>query len=169
MKINYGITIFSLLITVLFTGVFRDDEFYEPYIFLKHRPTFKLLFVSPTGMSDKTMEDLSPEMQKEELMFDEFVIQSGVQYPGDPWSFIPVLFIQLTLSLFTINIFKSRFPNKIPYWKPIVHYIINLITTILCLAAILTIDHLVSTFGFVLVILAFNGFSYYFLTKNSNS
>lgn len=168
MKINFGIAIFSLLVTILFTGVFRDDEFYDPNIFLKHRPTFKLLFISPTGMSDKTPEDLSPEMQKEELMFEEFVIQPGIQYPSDPWSFVPVLLIQFTLSLFTINIFKSKLPNKIPYWKPIVHYTINLITTTLGLAAILTIDHLISTFGFGLIILAINVFSFYFLSKNSN-
>jgi len=166
MKINYSIPIFSLLITILFTGVFRDDEFYEPYIFLKHRPTFKLLFISPIGMSDKTLDDLSPEMQNEELMFEEFVIHQGVQYPGNHWlSFIPVLLIQLTLSLFTIGLLRFRFQNARHYWKPLIHYMFNLMTTTFGLAAMLTIDHLAVSIGIGLILISINGFSFYILVK----
>src|SRR5258706_3061491 len=88
-----------LLLTWLFTGVFRDDEFYDPDLFTKYRATFKVYFSSPIGMQDMKIEDLSPNGQLEEIAFQEFVIKQEIQNNGNGhlW-FMPYVLIQLTLT-----------------------------------------------------------------------
>lgn len=70
---NALIRLISGLILLSFIGIKQDPEFYEPSIFLKYRPHYKMVFWSPTGESDWTMEDLSPEKQREERLYNEFV------------------------------------------------------------------------------------------------
>jgi len=65
---------------LLFTGVFRDDAFYELSLFLKYHPTFNIFFYSPTGMSDLTVNDLAANFQVEEIAFKEYVLDSGVLF-----------------------------------------------------------------------------------------
>src|SRR6267142_6700651 len=122
-KINIYLLIgsFFLIVSVLFIGLFRDDEFYQPSLFLKYRPTFKMEFYSPIGMSDFEISDLSPEKQKEEIAFQDFVIDHGVQYPGDKCRFIPFLLIQLTLTFLSFGFFK----RKAIYL--LIHFLINLV------------------------------------------
>ena len=61
----------------LFLGIYRDREFSDKYLFIKHRPTFKFNFYAPAGESDKKPEDLAPENRQEEIMFIEFVEKGG--------------------------------------------------------------------------------------------
>ena len=62
----------------MFFGVYVHDEFYNECLFIKHRPTWKWKFYSPFGMSDLTMEDLTEEEKKEQLLFYEFVRDQGL-------------------------------------------------------------------------------------------
>lgn len=52
------------LLSLWFTvGIVKDPEFDEYHLRWKSRPTYKVYFYSPVGMSDKGIEDLSPELQ----------------------------------------------------------------------------------------------------------
>jgi hypothetical protein len=79
-KIFLGVIAFVVLsLSVrLFCGVYEHDEFDEFYFFIKHRPTWKWRFYSPTGLSDTRMEELSPDKQREQKYFDEFVANRGL-------------------------------------------------------------------------------------------
>lgn len=67
-----------VIIARLFLGVYSHDEFGGTHLFIKHRSVWKWSFYSPTGMSDLQLEDLSPEKQYEERMFQEFVWEQGL-------------------------------------------------------------------------------------------
>ena len=58
---------FFVILTWLFVGLFRDDEFYEPDLFTKYRPTLKVNFYSPIGMQDLKVDDLSSDKKAEEI------------------------------------------------------------------------------------------------------
>jgi len=78
-KIVIGIFIFATIITIrFFCGVYQHDEFSEKYFFIKHRPTWKWIFYSPIGMSDKKIEEFSKEEQTEQKYFNEFVKDQGL-------------------------------------------------------------------------------------------
>ena len=61
----------------LFLGIYRDREFRDKHLFIKHRPTFKFNFFAPLGESDHTLNDLNPEQRNEEIMYQEYVEQGG--------------------------------------------------------------------------------------------
>lgn len=61
----------------LFLGVYRDREFGDSHLFLKHRPTFKVRFYAPIGESDTRVNDLAPASRYEEIMYREFVEDGG--------------------------------------------------------------------------------------------
>ena len=73
-----GFLTFAAVAGRFWLGVYIHDEFFEKHLFIKHRPTWKWKFYSPIGMSDKTMDDLSPEQQVEQRLFDEFVRDRGM-------------------------------------------------------------------------------------------
>ena len=151
----------SFITSILFIGIFADDEFYELDFFTKHKPTTKLYFYSPTGMSDLTLQDLSEELQKEETAFNEFVIKPGVQFPGKKYDFLPLLLIQLTLTFFSLGIFKIIFKNKFEKWLLPLHFIVNFIITSFILGGILISTSSYATIVLILIILAINYFSTY--------
>lgn len=62
----------------LWFGVYVHDEFCDKHIFIKHKPVWKWKFYSPVGMSDLKLEDLSPEKQYEQKMFNEFIKEQGL-------------------------------------------------------------------------------------------
>ncbi len=55
-------------------GIVKDPEFAEYSLQWKARPTFKLYFYSPTGMSDLTADDLPPELRAEQLDYEYYVL-----------------------------------------------------------------------------------------------
>lgn len=61
----------------LFLGVYRDREFGNRRLFVKHRPTLQFRFYAPLGESDYTLNDLNPEQSHEEIMFREYVEDGG--------------------------------------------------------------------------------------------
>jgi hypothetical protein len=77
----------------LFVGVFREREWPdEIHVFLKHRPTFKVLFHAPRGCADRSDVPgregyLTAEQKKEALAYEESVERGG----GDKRSFfVPI-------------------------------------------------------------------------------
>ncbi len=72
------VTIIFIVIAKLFMGVYIHDEFGDPHIFIKHRPTWKWKFYSPLGMSDRDINDLSENKKLEQLLFNEFIRDQGL-------------------------------------------------------------------------------------------
>jgi hypothetical protein len=118
------------LITWLFVGIFRDDEFNEPALFVKHTPSFKISFYSPTGMSDLKLADLSPEAQKEALAFEKFDPQNPEFQ--EKMAFLPITLIQLTLTFLSFGLIPSGRKNP-NYWiqLPAHFFICNLLLMII--------------------------------------
>lgn len=86
MKIRTRIAAASLLgfalFTWLFSGIFFEREWREAHIFLKHRPSLKVLFYSPLGEADRSNVPgkegyLTPGQQAEESAYVEFVEEGG--------------------------------------------------------------------------------------------
>jgi len=65
-----------VIITKFSVGIYEDDEFTEKRLFIKHRPIWKTFFYSPRGMSDKKLTQMTKEDQKEQLLFDEFILEN---------------------------------------------------------------------------------------------
>jgi hypothetical protein len=76
-----AIGIALLLSSWLFVGFYEEREWGDIYIFLKHRPSFKLLFRAPLGEADRsgpgTEGYLTPDQEKEESAYVEFVEAHG--------------------------------------------------------------------------------------------
>ena len=68
------VTIGILVFLKFWVGVYEDDEFYERNLFIKHRPIWKTYFYSPRGMSDLKLSEMTEEKRKEQLLFDEFIL-----------------------------------------------------------------------------------------------
>lgn len=63
------------LIAKFWIGIYTHDEFGGKILFLKHRPIWQTFFYSPRGMSDLKTSEMSSKKQKEQLLFDEFILQ----------------------------------------------------------------------------------------------
>jgi hypothetical protein len=64
-----------LLAAWLWIGIVQDAEFKDEYsLFWKERPTFKIWFRSPVGMSDLRIEDLSRDDQIAERDYRYYVL-----------------------------------------------------------------------------------------------
>ena len=103
-------------------GVSRDPEFYEPTIFIKHKPSLKLNFYSPIGESDLTYNDLNDKKKKEESAYQEFVV--GNKKNGIMWELLPLILGQLILTILT---FGLSYKNEFRLRKILIHYLINIV------------------------------------------
>ena len=120
---------------MLFCGISRDSEFYEPTIFVKHRPTTKIHFYTPTGESDMNLSDLSEEGQKEELLYQEFIEDQRIYTDNlNRLWFLPAILIQLTLTFFSFGTIRK---NGIIPKKLLFHFLINLLPTTLIVSLML--------------------------------
>jgi uncharacterized membrane protein (DUF485 family) len=156
-----------LLITWLFTGIYKDDEFYEAALFTKRSPSPKAVFYSPIGMSDKDIGQLSPDKQAEENAFREQVLEANVPEQGLFLATLPYGLIQLTLTFLFFGIY-SLFSNRtFKPWHFILHFIINFFTTGIGIAAFLNaldLEGLPVTGSILAGILVFNAFSMFIIT-----
>ena len=66
-----------VLIAWLFLGVYKDREFGNHRLFIKHSPTLKFSFYSPLGDSNYTLNDLDPERSQEEVLYRKYVEEGG--------------------------------------------------------------------------------------------
>jgi hypothetical protein len=122
MKPNFYLIvgIVFLMLAWLFTGIFRDDEFYELSIFCKFPPTFKIYFYSSTEQSALTLKSLS-------------------------FWYLPLILIQSTLTFMTFGFYKHRLSFNFQKWQLPTHFITNLILTTLLVELILFLDKTVLT------------------------
>jgi len=150
--IVFGIML--ILFSILFIGLYRDDEFNELRAFTKHRPTTKMYFYSPIGMQPLNIEDLTPEKRVEQLAFNEFIIGNKIQFSRDKLWFIPPLLIQLSLTLLTFGLFITLTNMRILI--PILHLSILYVFTALGLTLITIIDQFSSTLIIGIFLLTIN-------------
>lgn len=65
-----------LLVMALFVGVFHEREWPDDiYVFIKHRPSFKMVFQSPKGEASGSA--LSSVETEQERLYVEFVEKRG--------------------------------------------------------------------------------------------
>jgi hypothetical protein len=82
-RIVLGILLAVAALTVwLFVGIYRDREWSDLHVFLKHRPSFKVSFYSPLGEADPSSIPgqegyMSPREEIEEQAYTEFVEKHG--------------------------------------------------------------------------------------------
>jgi hypothetical protein len=67
------VAVLFLLLGWLFLGVFRDPEFDDLYLFVKHRPSPHFYFYLPYGDSDVQFDSLTARERRAWLLFREFV------------------------------------------------------------------------------------------------
>ena len=93
---------------LLFVGVKEHPELDEYFVFLKYKPSFKAVFYSPIGNSDKQLKDLSLAEQEEELAYTQFA-KTALPRTVD---YIALLLAQLGLFLITWNSLRLIPPIK---------------------------------------------------------
>lgn len=151
-----------LLMTWLFVGVSYDDEFFEPTLFTKYKPTFKVNFYSPIGQSDLTLKDLSSNQQFEEKAFQEFVKNHDGQF------ILSGILIQLTFTFLCLGIYQLRRSVLFKIWQILTHFLLNFIITALGLVFILQF-YQIFVGGFITVIVVtINYLSLSFLVKGND-
>jgi magnesium-transporting ATPase (P-type) len=153
-NLNLLIGLLSFLMTWSFVGVYRDAEFNEPRLFIKYKPSFKVEFYSPTGMSDLTIEDLPEPEKSEEIAYEEFVSN---QYEfRQMTSFLAFPLIQLTLTFLSFSLIKSKWKNP-NYWIQLpAHFLFCLIFGFVIAVLMIQFDKLLITLLFSILILGFN-------------
>ena len=156
-----------IIISWLFIGLFRDDEFFEADLFTKYRPTFKVNFYSPIGMQDLKLEDLPTGEKSEEIAFQDFVMNRDIQNSNDArlW-YLPFILIQLTLTFLSFGIFKIKRNLVYKKWQLPTHFAICLIVTSIGLAFILYFDNILFTIFGGLLILTINYWTLILLTRS---
>jgi hypothetical protein len=144
----------TLLVTIMFCGISRDPEFYEPTIFVKHRPTIKIHFFTLTGESDLTLSDLSGESEEEELLYEEFVEgQKIYAYNSDRLWFLPPVLIQLTLTFLVFGTIKQ---DEIKLKNSMFHFLINVVPTTVMIVLMLFNEGPWQLFGLAMLLLIIN-------------
>jgi hypothetical protein len=155
------------LTTILFCGISRDSEFYEPTIFVKHRPTTKIYFYTPIGESDMNLSDLSEGGKKEELLYREFIEDQKVYTDNlNRLWFLPPILIQLTLTLFSFGMIRR---NGITIKRLLFHFLINLFPTTLIVSLMLFYEKPWQLFGLTIIILTINVWTIRFTQGKSSA
>ncbi|MFB9077640.1 hypothetical protein ACFFLS_00975 [Flavobacterium procerum] len=158
-------SIIFALITWLFVGLFRDDEFYEPNLFVKYRPTFKVNFYSPIGMQDLSLNELSPERREEEIAFQNFIInQQNRNNHNLELGDLPYILIQLTLTFFCFGILKTKKGLIYKKWQWIIHFGLGFLLTGFAIIMMMLIDIWFTLIAGSLLIVAVNYFLLLLLT-----
>ena len=158
-----------LILTWLFVGLYRDDEFFEPNLFTKYRPTFKVNFHSAIGMQDLKVDDLPPDRKVEEIAFQEFVIKRHIQNNSNvPLWYLPLILIQLTLTFLIFGIMKMKRDLVYKKWQLPTHFAVCLVLTSLGLGLILSFDNLLELIFGGLLILTINYWAVVLLTRQKN-
>ncbi|MBL4649456.1 MAG: hypothetical protein JKY03_06960 [Aureispira sp.] len=88
-----------------FIGVKNHPSQGHRMVIVKHKPSFKLEYYSPIGDSRKLLEELSPEEQKEELLYREFIKRSESHTIDN----IALVFFQVGIYLIVLNLLKLIF------------------------------------------------------------
>jgi hypothetical protein len=79
--LNKKIEILLILISILtlmkfWIDIYSHDEFAKNQVFIKHRPIWETHFYSPRGMSDLKLLEISEKGQREQILFNEFIVNN---------------------------------------------------------------------------------------------
>jgi hypothetical protein len=88
-----------------FIGVKNHPSQEHRMVIVKHKPSFKLEYYTPIGDSKKLLEELSPEEQKEELLYREFIKRPESHTIDN----IALVFFQVGIYLIVVNLLKLIF------------------------------------------------------------
>lgn len=85
----------SVMLT--FVGIKREAIFSSPSLFIKHKPTLKFIYTLPIGDSGKKLKDFPPDLQREVLLYKEFVWdQDRLLFNYVPVTYVPAYFLAQT-------------------------------------------------------------------------
>ena len=153
----YGFAVlFFTFLSVIFIGVFRDDEFNEPGIFTKFPPTLKMYFYSPYGMQDIDQTNVNEDRMSEQKAFDEYVIRDGNQYPGDKYWYIPFILIQSMLTSLCCLLFFAFTRLQIKPYIILIHYFGNIVLLLINIILILNFDKWIVTILLIILTVSLN-------------
>jgi hypothetical protein len=153
--------------TILFCGISRDPEFYEPRIFVKHRPTLKIHFYTPIGESDLTLSDLTEDKKKEELLYQEFVEDQGIySHNLNRLLFLPPILIQLTLTFLCFGTIRQ---NETKPRSLIIHFLINIIPSAMVIVLMLFDEKTWQLLGLSTLLLIINFWTIRLTLKKSSA
>lgn len=168
MKIKLNIYLFlglvSLMLTWLFVGLSRDTEFYDLELFIKYRPTFKLYFYSPLGMSDLSIVDLLVDEQSEEIAFRDFIFKRDRNL-----ALVPFILLQLTLSFLICGYYKLKVNTAFKFWQFLTHFFINLVLITSGIVLIFYLDELYATVILLPFLIFINYLTLFILRQKRNS
>lgn len=158
-----------LLLTLLYVGVFEHDEFSYHVLFPKHRASLQFYFYSPTGMSDLQLSNLSPQLQKEELAFDEFVVSTKALFGENGFPLLPILLIQSSVSFLIMGIFRRKTSTTQAFKQTMLHFVFNL--PILALSSFFILNAMPNGLSIIycILLLAINYGIFLFLSKRPKS
>lgn len=131
--------IISLLLTILFMGFSRDDEFSEPDIFLKYRPSFQVYFDSPLGMQDMP-PDYPAELKEKQAVYDEFILAKHQTDTGI-WRWLPLVLLAVTLGLLTTGIYSLNRKANFIGWRVMIYFFLCFIIVAVCTGMMLLQDN----------------------------
>jgi hypothetical protein len=160
-----GLGLLFGLLTVLFCGISRDWEFYEPSIFVKHRPTLKLHFYSPIGERD--FMELNEKDRKEVLAYREFVEDQKVYTDNlNRLWFLPPILIQLSLTFFA---FGTARQDGIDSRRLLLHFVINLLPTAVLVELMLFNEKYWQVIGLTTIVVIANIWTIRFTRRKSSA
>ena len=99
----------SILTTILFVGQFYDPQDGDRTFFLKHKPTFKQYFYSPTAFHRLHPSKLTLTEEMEEKSFQEF----RKDMTNNPSLILPIILIQVSLTSFIVGLYSFLFKKNI--------------------------------------------------------
>jgi hypothetical protein len=106
----FRICFILFLLSWLFVGIKKDDEFGEFSLFLKYKPTTQIYFASPLGMQDMP-ENYPLNLREQEAVYDDFVNTKHYSQHGF-FQFIPDLLLLGFLMTFIIALFQLMTQRK---------------------------------------------------------
>lgn len=150
----FGFGIVFGILTILFVGQYYDLNDGDRIFFIKYRPSWQQFFHAshPYNKTFETTVD-----RQGAAAFEEFVVDSGLLRKNNPDLFLPVMLIQLTLTLLSCSIWVMLTKALFQYWKLIIHFLIQLPIATFAIIYVSLEDNWVQTMstGLVLGILNF--------------
>lgn len=144
--------ILSPLMTILYVGQFYDPDDGDRTFFIKHKPVFKQLFYSPKAYYRLHPRTLTLAEEQEERAYQEY----KKDMTDASSAVLPIVFIQISLTLFTAGLYTLMFRSDLKYWQLLLQFVINIFVTPFVLIYILMADTSVVTWVFVFILLIVN-------------
>lgn len=132
---NYAFLLIGFLllfVNFFYIGVLKNNEKNITELFVKHRPTTKMFFLSDRN-NDKS---LNVDFKQEESLYAEFITSRNIEDKSK--SFLPLILIQLMLSCFTVFFIKIDFKRKLVFLG--IHFLFLLVCSFPIIAYVFSIN-----------------------------